>query len=425
MNRLYNVYVMIMIHVIQAIILRTTKTRFDAMALDPICFGIPSQCFELIIETGTAFTIIAKSKITNGGFKRGYNKSLSVTSKTPAPLFFSILFREGEINALEQKDTLIINDINNTYSSCLSIDGFSFLLGYDSTIQYDIEGILGLSRYYPEKIEEYYGFDSRFSLIQSLYDNGLISKRVFAHKYVNESNGLLYLGQIPEENTTYYKCKGKDNGNNLIYRWNCQLHAITLSGNDSFIIKTQTKEKDFSNAVFYTGGSDIRLPLLNGESDALFEALMSFNKEICWIKEEGLRTGYRKLLCHSNININVYPDINFKLENDYGLVLNRNNLFVKNDDSLYYECVIIIEKRSNQITMGAKVLKNYNMIFDHQDNSVSFNRWNENINKLEHETIITNKNNNTQCIAINVTMLLCGIGIVFNIFIIQKWFNKN
>lgn len=211
---------------------------------------------------------------------------------------------------MESIDSLSINNIHH------SINSFSFLLEFDSTIKYDIEGILGLSRHYPNKIDADNRFNTKFSLIHSFYENKIIDKKIFMHKYINDSNGLLYLGEVPHDDRKYFKCKGKYDGE-FLYKLNCPMYSITLSENISPKLDMLNKEFDFFNVVFNTGGMDIRLPLLKGTSDALLELLLSLNNELCYIIEGGKYDEYKKFMCSTDINITIYPDIYFNFDNNY------------------------------------------------------------------------------------------------------------
>lgn len=78
----------------------------------------------------------------------------------------------------------------------------------------------------------------------------------------------------------------------------------------------------------------------------------------------------------------------------------------------------MIDKKLDHIEIGAKVLKNYNMIFDYDDNSISFHYCNDD---NSHDCILKqNSRNSIICFLINIIVLLSVIGIVFDLFLIKK-----
>ena len=54
---------------------------------------------------------------------------------------------------------------------------FSFLLTWNTTVQYNFEGILGLGYFYPER-DEGNNFDNRFSFLEYLKLNKLIKRKI-------------------------------------------------------------------------------------------------------------------------------------------------------------------------------------------------------------------------------------------------------
>ena len=88
---------------------------------------------------------------------------------------------------------------------------------------------------------------------------------------------------------------------------------------------------------------------------------------------------YIKLFCDYSLDIKKIPDIIFYLRG-YELRLRNVDLFriVLVDGKKKYMSKIVGDSRYNYWNLGEPILKNYNMVFNYEDNTVGFSE-NENI----------------------------------------------
>ena len=129
----------------------------------PICIGIPKQCFNLLYDTGEMYLIVSNTANT-AKFTKAYNMSASETSNSNINNYVALNYQNGQLQLREVSDyVFIIEEKRPLYI-------FSFLLTWNTSIQYNFEGILGLGYLYPER-DQGNSFDNRFSFMEYLKIN--------------------------------------------------------------------------------------------------------------------------------------------------------------------------------------------------------------------------------------------------------------
>ena len=323
-----------------------------------ICIGVPPQCFKVAYDTGTPYLIVGLVN-TNSKFEKNFNFSHSETFKSAVSSFYAIPYRHGVIQAREVSDYIKLSQ--NIKPKHL----ISFLITWNTTEKYEFDGILGLGNNYPKRDEDN-SFDERFSFIHNLYNNGIIKKKIFGHEYTNRTHGYLYLGEIPPSiGYDYYKCNVAP-FIPYINKWHCESRAIALSKGENF---TQFH----SPFAFDTSYVDIRGPFYEGNS--ILSGIKNFFSGKCNFISEDIDSEQRyiRLVCDYDIDINKVPDVIFYLRG-YELKLRNVDLFriVLIDGKKKYMSKIVGDSRYNYWNLGEPILKNYNMVFNYEDNTVGF-----------------------------------------------------
>ena len=364
-----------------------------------LCIGSPSQCFKLAYDTGNPYLILGVQN-TKAQFSKLFNTSISETFKSSANTFFSIPYRYGIIQAREVSDFLKLpNNLQAKYM-------LSFMITWNTTEKYEFEGILGLGNNYPKRDEDN-SFDERFSLVHNLYNNGVIKKKLFGHEYTSRKNGYLYLGEIPPSlGYDYYKCSVAP-FIPYLNKWHCESRAIALS--------TGTNYTQFNSPyVFDTSYVDLRGPFYQCNS-ILSEIKEIFGEKCQYISEEiDEENRYIKLVCDYDIDIGKTPDITFHLKG-YELRAKNFDIFrvVLIDGKKKYLSKIVGDTRYNYWNIGEPVLKNYNMVFNYEDNTVGFS---ENLNLKEGDWGVT--------IILMIIFIVIGVIGIYVVKNRKKIFNK-
>ena len=321
-----------------------------------LCLGNPSQCFKFAYDTGNQYLIIGV-KNTKAKFSNLYDTTISETFKSSTNTFFSIPYRYGIIQAREVSDFLKLPD--NLQAKYM----ISFMMSWNTTEKYEFDGILGLGNNYPKRDEDN-SFDERFSLVHNLFSNGVIDKKLFGHEYNSRQKGFLYLGEVPPSlGYNYYKCQVAPF---IPYfnKWHCEGRAISLSPGENYTQFT-------SPYAFDTAYVDIRGPYFEGNT-ILSDIKEVFGEKCQFISEElDEDNRYVKLICDYDINVGDSPDVIFNLK---GFELRAKNIdifrVVLIDGKKKYLSKIVGDTRYNCWILGEPVMKNYNMVFNYEDNTV-------------------------------------------------------
>ena len=324
-----------------------------------ICVGTPEQCFNVLYDTGTPYLFLGMNDF-NLKFKKGFNYLMSDSFSSPSDNLLAIPLKSSVISAKEVKDKVsIIPKYRLPYL-------FSFMLSWNSTESYDYEGILGLGNYYPKSDMEN-SFDDRFSFVHYLKKNGIISKLIFGHEYTERLHGNIYFGEEPRSmRNGYFKCKVQ-NFISYVNKWHCQLLSMYFANGENYTTLSST-------AAFDTGYSFIKGPywqVLN-ILDRINEIGGKKCEQVFQIIDE--ENEIARILCDIDISISDFPDISFDIVG-FKMTLLKRDLFRKikiRGGEIKYEAIFIGDSTFNYWNFGEPILKNYDMVFNYEDNTVGF-----------------------------------------------------
>ena len=335
-----------------------TNYKFFLMETE-ICVGTPEQCFKVLYDTGSAYLILGMPN-SDLKFKKSFNSLLSDSFSSPSDNVFAIPFKSSVIMAREVRDKVSI--IKNYPLPYL----FSFLLSWNSTESYDYDGILGLGNYYPKRDDEN-SFDEKYSFIHYLKMNGIISKLMFGHKYSDRIHGNIYFGEEPESmRSGYFKCKVQG-FISYVNKWHCQLLSMYFANGENYTTLSTT-------AAFDTGYSFIKGPYW--QVSEILDKLKEIGGDKCehvfQIIDE--TNELIRLLCDQDISFGDFPDISFDIVG-FKMTLLKRDLFRKiiiKGGEVKYESIIIGDSTYTFWNFGEPILKNYDMVFNYEDNTVGF-----------------------------------------------------
>ena len=332
-----------------------------------IGIGEPINYYPLQIDIKLDQTWIPSIKCSNCKSFAKYNLSDSNCSRTTNENF-SIYNYEGIVNGKIGYDKLLLNNneiTNFKFIECLNLID-------DNNIHQD--GKLGLG-YYNNNNENI----SSFNLLEKLYQDGIIDRRVFALKEINNIDGELIIGDIFSEmrykNFPLFNITRKNyvNNNNKFINynndsWTIELNYILLDGNysnksDEFnIFKNPIKIN--KNATFDSTYSYIDIPI-EFIYKVYYDLLDKYFGNIFYLNIDN--NGYyyfsTNITLYNNIDFNKLKNINFSFIFDhfsYGILL--KDLFEqKNSDTVEFK---IRFKNNNEINLGYLFIKQFIIVFD-------------------------------------------------------------
>jgi len=345
-----------------------------------ISIGTPPQIVNLHLDTMTNYTIIPQ--IDNSINSTTWNYFQPSTSTSFQSFFnndFStFLYKTTSFQAMKCQD-------NFNFNNGIMIKNYNFLLVNYNKTQMFTEGSFGLA------ID--YTWQNKYSLLNILTNGNLQYKKVFRINY--RSNNSLVIGDVL--NSTDYSRYTFCNNNYYNGYWSCNLsHIIYFNNNSQFkhnsndTNKNDTKHRDrpyftrhssFMNksAIFDTSLKMISLPgkMYKEFFEFYFEELYEDN---CNVVKNGLR---RTIICNNITNLtNFTNSLNYSLTivlNGIGYILNNSNLFDETPlNSGNYTLNIDFVDNLDTIYLGSSFLRNFDVVFDYQNQSIGLISYDNN-----------------------------------------------
>ena len=304
-----------------------------------------TQCFNLILDLNDINIILFSNEITKYGYK-----SINQKSNSSQSLY------DKKIN--KNNITFIGKETNNIYQIERNDIPFFFILINECTIdlnKYQFSGFFGLSLKKENKEIN--------SLIQSLKNKNLISKKNIEIKFKSESN-IQFILDSNSNNKMYKFCaltfSQNINGNYLL---SCTLNSLIFSKN-----KTIINTYFLIDVAFDSFNEIIQAPEPMGYD--LFKIYMEESKEKCIIKYDNIYNGHY-IECDSNFDLFNLSTISLNMSN-IEIELNIEDIFdLKSKKSKIY-----IIKYSNTWVLNVNILKHYNLFIDYDNFLIGFEKNN-------------------------------------------------
>lgn len=380
-----------------------------ALPIINLNLGNPFKKFSLIYSTGKHVTWLFRYKANDEKINQKYfDKKLSKTLIITEDHYEINSFTFGTL-CERVLDYISINEEISTF--------FSFMLVYFlSPNSLLADGELGLARKYLGIYADPYITKnvSNFSFIEGLYKDNKIEKKIFAHKWTSEKNGILYIGEYPLTNReipyyNFYTCKSSDKFGEINQFWNCKINGINID-NKYFDYSSNEEIGIFSTGEKFIFAPENRIDIINN-----IKNYSKWGRENCIIDEW---TAYKELHCnYIGFKYSYFPSVYFDF-NGYKIKLQSEDLFYYNDNKKYYRLLIVPTNKKDYWIFGSILTNKNNMIFNYENGTVTFFK----MKKLLSESSLTNY-------LLLVLLFLCSIGLIlilrYYIFMKIKLEKKN
>ena len=338
-----------------------------ALPVVSIDIGYPPQNFSLIYSTGKQVTWVYRDKSNYDKLSQKYfDTEKSKTLIKYKDIYELNSFTFGTLCSKVQ-DYISINNNISTFMSFMLI----FFLSPNSLFA---DGELSLIRKYLGIYSDPYITKnvSNFSLLEGLYNDNHIKRRIFAHKW-NYWNyeGILYIGEYPlsEEEKPYYNlhiCNSYNERGEINQFWNCFVDGIKIG--DKYIYYNNTNNNN-EIGIFSTSEKFIFVPERNYEVIEYIKNYSNWGKLNCIM--EGI-TAFKELHCDYNtFKYSYFPDVYINF-NGYEIKLTPEDIFYYNDNKKFYRLLMVLYTKKDYWVFGSLLTNKNNMIFDGDNGTVTF-----------------------------------------------------
>lgn len=346
----------------------TTETLQD-LILVPLCLGTPRQCFKFVFDTGSFSLWVNENKTS----ERYFNFTASSTYKS-LMTFMNLSYKSGNVLGLVSQDKIQFDNSSEFNSS----NDFNFIIAKEKTIKDSLNGIIGFARNYSSNILSNINDNKtanisplNFSFINYLHSNHIIDTKIFSYKNINNSHGILFIGEKGIEE--YKKCFPSPIKEEyavlkpMVYMfnknyWTCKIYQFKYENETD--VSYFNSDGHFFQAMFDSGSSLLQLP--RQFYDVIIDDYLRMSEGKCKKKKK-----MNAMMCDSTFDIetltrykvNLY---NFTIEflpiDLVKAILNRT------EETMYM--FMFIPGSDDNFVIGNNIMKRYHFIFDMNDNSV-------------------------------------------------------
>ena len=335
-----------------------------------INIGFPFQNFSLIYSTGKLLTWVYRDKSNYDKLSQKYfDTKLSKTLNLSNEEVYEInTFTFGSLCGKAQ-DYISINN-NETLSIYMSF----MLIFYLWPNSLFADGEFGMARKYLD-IDSFPYINenvSNYSIIDGLFHNNIIKKKIFAHKWNSKKEGTLYIGEYPlsKEEIPHYdfhSCKPYNGKGEVNQFWNCYIDGIKIGNKyiDYSINNNINKTQEIG--MFSTSEKFIFIPEDHIDIINFIKYYSKWGKENCILEN---MTSFKELHCnYRNFKFDYFPSIYLNF-NGYEIELNPKDIFYYNDNNEFYRLLVVLYNKKNYWIFGSLLTNKKNMIFDNDNNGI-------------------------------------------------------
>lgn len=346
-------FVVLINYSISIILPGKVETRFAKTPLTnniyitiPLCFGPTNekkQCVRLIYDINEKIILVGDIGIHN---TLGYNKALSTTIED--------LNRSYSIG-LGEKRTML----NNIYRETVFFDEkhilhyFNFLLIEKSTFsiqEFNYSGVAGFG--YNNHLGE------NFTLLMSLYNEGIIRSKNFGHRFLDEENVEIFIGEEKNDDPQFIssfefcymnQVLGKSESNLF-----CRLESMISEGDKKIIANYSA-----SYVIFSTKNEYLLAPNPGGYD--LFNLYIQASNGQCSLVDDRA-TGAGIIRCSPSFDISTLPVTYLQMrDSKLNIKLDPIDLFDSENKGRIY-----VRDFSSNWILDLNILKHYDMYVNFQ-----------------------------------------------------------
>lgn len=406
----------------------------DHLLIINVSVGFPMQSFDFLIDTASYASWILDYRVkSNVDVNKTFNSGLSLSFKNNSLEINDLPFSYGDISGYSGLERVYL--ANNISAENFNLS-FINRMEIPDNKALNFIGVLGLGNY------NNVNYQSDLSIIEALYRQKQINRRVFSLKYLNETNGILTIGKIPDDIENYLESNKleSDKGENVdinkygkckvskikklsqkdlgLNHWSCLIKGLSVKGFDSKSLRNETRI--FINnkviGLFDTSASGILIPI------SLFEGLFLNNFFIKEIESKKCFFNYNTIGCLEEADLSSFPSlIYFRFENFF-ITIKKEDLFQHMELNVikYKIFLISFDSRYNNIfLLGTSFLKSFTTVFDWESQEIGL--YGKNV--FLEETYLYTSNNKTNINKYFKVMMILAIAItLIDIFIILLYF---
>jgi hypothetical protein len=326
----------------------------ERMCLE-MCIGNQPTCRKLVIHGQSFFTWVVDVHNNESGVKSERRFNLLNTStieinRTQITLHYD---EEKYVSGFTGRDDLYINNKKITRQK--------FIIATESNVYYGYEGMIGLG-YMANSYERDYSF------IDQLYNNKIISHKVFTQSFTTSDKGEISFGEIPKNIVNDYKNYGRCNALDKIKngeryknrKWECAITKALINDNDNISIEGENLVSFFS----YRNRALVPSTFFKTLVQTYFKDLL--NQKIC----ETIKDRRYDVVSCKEIPSNS-PTLTLVF-GDWGMKLTKENLYIKNEQNNKYEFIFYHKQNFEHFTLGRPIVRFFHMVYDYQNQQIGF-----------------------------------------------------
>ena len=332
-----------------------------------VCLTKDNQCFNLLFDIDSLYTWVPSSE-NKQEFNKKFNEKVS-----------DIQTINSNINVKYENKKSITGKLLSTVSTIAktSLNNFQFISVSSNEENYNktTEGYFGLG--YP-----YTNDGKTYSILMNLEKNNHIKKKVFTVVFNKEKKGTLLLGTIPNninnDMKNYGTCNIESSFSNDYGHWYCKMKGLLLG--KSLVNDKMIKFDDNSNNKFKfdykNPRSIVPISYLLQIQELYFYKLID-NSQCTF----SMYKGFFSFSCSSN-NYNELNEIILIVNDEFGYLISKEDLFVYNDEIKKYD-FIFYGNNANEFIIGSNILKRFSMVFNMDENKIGMYNSDNKIIKMD------------------------------------------